>query len=391
MMFLLAIILCFVTGHIQNDIVTPAFTDMKDYFNVNPALFHLISSSFSAGICLGGVFLGAISDFFGYKKVLSWGLLIMLLANITNVMAVNFSILIISRFFQGVGCAAPIIICVAIIFEHYKKEQSTQLVGLNNGVITFSKSLAPIIGAFVNSFWGWQIIFLILATLSLIVLLLNLKFMPTDKAIANNIPFNLILACIFQNYTFLLRDKSMVLYIIVLGFIACSLITFTIGAPIIYIESLSVSKASYGLHQSIIWFVFGSCCILNNFFTKFFQVIKIRNLAFMILVVSLIMLNITYFSGVNKAQIYTIWMTLYAAGAGVLITIIFTDAMLLHQKLNGGKSSLISSCRALFVALSTGVAGYLFNGTMLPLILIITFLSIVAMVSYKLIINIKSR
>ena len=386
-MFLLAIILCFITGHIQNDIVTPAFSDMKNYFDVSPAVFHLISSSFSVGICLGGVFLGAISDFFGYKRVLTWGLVIMFLANIVNILAPNISILIIARFFQGVGCSAPIIICVAMIFEHYKKEQARQLVGLNNGIITFAKSFAPIIGAFVNNFWGWQVNFIILTILSFMALLMNIKCLPSGKKNINKVSFNGMLTGILQNYVFLLRDKAMVFYIIVLGFIACSLITFTIGAPIIYMEYLAVSKANYGFHQSIIWFVFGAFCILNQCFIKYFQVVRVRNIAFAVLAVSLLMLNITYYSDVDVAQNYTVWMTLYAAGAGVLITIIFTDAMLLHKKLKGAKSSLIASCRALFVAVAAGLAGYFFDGTMLPLIMIITSLGSIAMLFYYFLIS----
>jgi DHA1 family bicyclomycin/chloramphenicol resistance-like MFS transporter len=385
--FLFSIILCFITGHIQNDFVTPAFLDMKNDFNVSPAIFHLISSSFSVGLCLGGLLLGAVADFFGYKKVLSWGLALLVIANLFNIAAYSIEVLIVSRFFQGIGCSAPIIICVAMIFEHCQKDQSRQLVGLNNGIITYAKSFAPIFGAFVNNIWGWEINFLILCILSAMAFLMNLRCLPCDKKVADKVSFSKILAGILQNYIFILRDKSMVLYIIVLGFIACSLITFTIGAPIIYMESLSVSKVNYGFHQSIIWFVFGSCCILNNFFTKIFQVAKVRNIAFLVLAGSLLMLNITYYSGINEARIYTVWMTLYAAGAGVLITIIFTDAMLLHKEMKGAKSSLIASCRALFVAIAAGAAGYFFNGTMLPLILIITSLGSIAMLFYYFLIN----
>ena len=390
-MFLIAIIACFIAGHIQNDFVTPAFADIKNHFRVSPAVFHLISSSFSAGLCIGGLVIGAVADFFGYKKVLNLGLLLLIIANLLNIYAPSLDILILSRFCQGIGCSAPIIICAAIIFEHCSKDESRQLVGLNNGVITYAKSLAPIMGAYVNDFGNWKLNFLLLSTLSALAFVLNIKFVPEDNKAQTHSSLKATLSSIFRNYLFLLQDKKMILYIFSLGFLACSLITFTIGAPIIYIEHLSISKSVYGFHQAVIWFVFGSCCIINRFLIKFFQVIKLRNIAFILVLIATLLLNIFYFRGFGEAKIFTACMALYAGAAGILITIMFADAMFLFQEIKGTKSSLIASCRAMFVAIAAGLAGYFFNGTLLPLIIIITCLTTLAVLSYYFIVKLQSK
>ena len=66
--FLPILIIGLIIGHIQNDLISPSFPDMLDFFHTTPQIFHLIHSSYSLGINIGGFFLGPLSDLFGRKK-----------------------------------------------------------------------------------------------------------------------------------------------------------------------------------------------------------------------------------------------------------------------------------------------------------------------------------
>ena len=190
---------------------------------------------------------------------------------------------------------------------------------------------------------------------------------------------------IFKDYLLLLSDKTMVTYICILGFMACVLVTYTIAAPIIYIKHLHVEKKIYGFHQGSVWAIFGLFCFLNHHFIKYTNLLFTKKLGFALIIAGCLLLNIT-------AHFYTIpilitfSMMLYSAGSGLLITILFADAMSLHINLRGASSSIITLFRNLFIAITAAIVGYFFNGTILPLTYIISILVTLVILLYKLIV-----
>lgn len=62
------IILVYSTVCMETDIYVPAFPDMRAFFGVSDEqIQHVLSWNF-AGICLGSLFFGPLSDSFGRKK-----------------------------------------------------------------------------------------------------------------------------------------------------------------------------------------------------------------------------------------------------------------------------------------------------------------------------------
>ena len=78
-----------------------------------------------------------------------------------------------------------------------------------------------------------------------------------------------------------------------------------------------------------------------------------------------------------------------SASFAILITILFTDAMSLHPNIKGASSSIIASTRTILVTISIALAGYFFNGTIIPLTAIITILLSLTIIIYIFIIHPK--
>ena len=390
--FFLILIACFVIGHIQNDLISPSFPDMLDFFHTTPRMFHLISSSYSLGVNIGGFFLGPLSDLFGRKKTLLSGLILLVIGCTGSMLSTNIYSLICLRFIVGVGASAPIVICVAMLFDVYSKQQAQRIVGINNSILTFAKALAPIIGGYLNVLINWQINFLLLSISTITIIILIMLYMQeTSKSQIDNLPkpsknFKNNSKKMFKNYLLLLSDQSMVAYICILGFMACALITYTVGAPIVYIKYLHVAKKVYGFHQGVVWAVFGLFCFLNHYLIKYTNILLTRKLGFILMIIGCISLNITAHFYVTPLLI-TFSMMLCSAGFALLITMLFTDAMSLYSKLRGASSSVIAFFRNLFVAVSVAIAGYFFNGTILPLTYIISTLVILVILIYIILIN----
>ena len=83
----------------------------------------------------------------------------------------------------------------------------------------------------------------------------------------------------------------------------------------------------------------------------------------------------------------TLSMMICSASFAILITILFTDAMSLHPHVKGASSSIIASTRTLLVAITIALAGYFFNGTIVPLTIMITILLSLTVIIYIFIIH----
>ena len=394
--FFLILIACLIIAHIQNDLISPSFPDMLDSFHTTPRMFHLMSSSYSLGINIGGFFLGPISDLFGRKKTLLAGLVLLAIGCAGSMLSADIYSLICFRFLGGIGTSAPMIVCVAMVFDFYSKPQARRIVGINNSILTFAKALAPIIGGYLSALINWQINFLILfLSVTVVIFLVMFYTQETLKPQASNLPdysknFKNTLRSVFKNYLFLLLDKTMIAHICVLGFMACALITYTVGAPIIYVKYLHVAKKTYGLHQGAVWAIFALFCYLNHHFIKYTSALLTKRLGFILTVTGCFLLNIAaHFY--PTALIITFSMMLCSAGFALLITILFADAISLYNNLKGVSSSAIAFFRNLLVAINVAIAGYSFDGTILPLTYIISILVVLTIVVYTVIIKPHNR
>ena len=156
----------------QNDIISPTFPDMIKFFNTNSKIFHLVSSSYSLGVTIGSLFLGSISDYVGRKKTLLIGLALLTTSCIGSMLSSNIYYLICFRFFQGIGTAAPMVVCVAMVFDVCNKEKARTFVGLKNGILTFGKAITPVIGGYLGLLINWQFNFLLITIFTSLSILL---------------------------------------------------------------------------------------------------------------------------------------------------------------------------------------------------------------------------
>ena len=367
---------CCIIGHIQNDLVSPTFPQIINSYNITPKLLHFASSSYVVGVSIGGIFWGAISDYVGRKKILLTGLSILSLGCFCTIFASNIYYLIFFRFVNGIGTAAPVIICVAIIFDHYEKSKAKSIVGSINAILTFSKSIAPIIGGYLSLLINWKLNFLFITINTLFAIYLVARFIQETSPKINTSPqihLTKNLHQIFNNYIILLSNKIMVAYLFILGFMACSMITYTLSASIIYINYLGVSNDVFGYHQGIVWAFFGIFCLLTHYILRFLSISNTKMIGFALIISGCVLLNYTSYIFMSPLLI-TLSMTFYSSGFAILTTILFSEAMSLYSHIKGASSSMITFIRTLLTTINTLITGYFFNGTIIPLTITITIL-----------------
>ncbi len=146
------------------DIMLPALPIIAhDYALTPPESAQQALTIFFLGFGLGQLFVGPLSDRWGRKPILFWGTLIYIVSALAAIFSDNFDQLMICRFFQGVGAAAPRVMAVAIIRDCHTGRMLGRVMSLSIMTFLFIPVVAPALGQTILTFSHWRYIFAALA------------------------------------------------------------------------------------------------------------------------------------------------------------------------------------------------------------------------------------
>src|SRR5690606_19975711 len=97
-----------------------AFPQISQDFSIHLASdIQWIVAALFLGFGLGQLVFGPLSDVFGRKPPIYWGIAIFMIGSILAGLADSFPLFILGRFLQGFGGAAPRIVSMALIRDEY--------------------------------------------------------------------------------------------------------------------------------------------------------------------------------------------------------------------------------------------------------------------------------
>jgi ACDE family multidrug resistance protein len=141
--------------------ITPAFPGMGIALSVPPGMISLVIIMFTLPGVILTPFLGVAADRYGRNYVLVPSLLLFGFAGFACAFSEllgfllgisPFLVLLILRFFQGVGAASLGSLNVTIIGDLYHRNQRTQAVGYNVSVQSIATAIYPAVGGFLALF-----------------------------------------------------------------------------------------------------------------------------------------------------------------------------------------------------------------------------------------------
>jgi len=138
--------------------VAPVFPTVARELNVAPEAVGLLITVFTLpGILLTPVF-GVLADRFGRKQVLVPALILFSLAGSSCSLARDFELLLLLRFFQGVGAASLGSLNATLIGDLFSDRQRTEAMGYNASVLSVGTAVYPSLGGALAAL-GWYVPF----------------------------------------------------------------------------------------------------------------------------------------------------------------------------------------------------------------------------------------
>jgi len=140
--------------------LTPVFPKIAKELSVSPQSIGLLITVFTLpGIVLTPV-LGVLADRFGRKKILVPSLMLFGIAGGACALARDFQLLLIFRFFQGVGAASIGSLNATLIGDLFSGKNRMVAMGYSSSVLSIGTATYPALGGFIALF-GWYYPFLL--------------------------------------------------------------------------------------------------------------------------------------------------------------------------------------------------------------------------------------
>ena len=250
------------------DISVPSLPAISNAFHISTSLAQTSVAIYIFGYGIGQLIIGPISDHYGRKPIVVIGFLLYIMLIIVFLLFPTVRSLMVSRFLQGLVLAAAIVPCRSILADVASGELYKKLVNYMTISWSFGVVFSPVIGGYVQHYFGWEYNFyFLLAYSSCALLLFVVVYRETHFPDA---AFSIRVA--YKNYRTLLTDIQFVSSLFLLGLISSLIILFNIVAPFLVQVQLKLTSISYGN----LAFLIGVAWLLGNIASRFFIAKPIR-------------------------------------------------------------------------------------------------------------------
>ena len=155
---------------------------LKTEWALNATQLGVVAAITSAGMMVGALLCGRLSDMFGRKKVLIGTLILFSLSNLALVFAPNVTWFIIIRFVTGIGLGGELPVAATIIADRYTGKKRSQMLVLSDSFWAYGWILASVIAFFVIPHFGWRVAVMLTVIFASYALVLR-KHLPPDPLV----------------------------------------------------------------------------------------------------------------------------------------------------------------------------------------------------------------
>src|SRR6202165_3429649 len=223
--------------------LVPSLPLLAVVFEAPPGVVQLALTLFLAGIAVGQLVYGPVSDRYGRRPVLIAGLALFLIGTVLCVLGWSLPALIPRRVVEACGGCAGMVLGRAIVRDVFDRERSASAIAMITMAMSLAPSISPAIGAYLAEWVGWRADFALLRAGGAAVVVLTIAKLEETHAA----PASVSLAGMTRSFVLLLRSPAFRGFAFGTAFTSASWFTFLASAPYLLSEVLHQPPSTYGL------------------------------------------------------------------------------------------------------------------------------------------------
>jgi DHA1 family bicyclomycin/chloramphenicol resistance-like MFS transporter len=342
------------SGTLAMHVFVPALPYAAESLAASAASLQLTISVYIAGLAVGQLIYGPVSDRFGRRPTLMVGLGLYTVASLAAALAPDVRSLIIARLFQALGGCAGLVLARAIVRDTAASSEAARRLALMNLMVTVGPGLAPILGAALAETFGWRSVLYALCGLGVVNFLFTWRLLPETGAL--DARANSSVAKLAHNYLSLLKSPAFLGYAIGGGCSTTAMYGFIAAAPFIFVHQLHRPAHEVGVCLALL---VSGVWIGSMLASRLVRVVPLRRLlrrGNALSVASALVLLAAALTGHLSVALVIGTMFLLTLGAGLASPVALTQAISVNPLVTGSASGLYGFVQMSVGALCTALA-----------------------------------
>ncbi|MEO7243083.1 MAG: multidrug effflux MFS transporter [Variovorax sp.] len=216
-------------GPFSIDTYIPAFAGIARSINASPAEMQQTLSAYLFGFAFMNLFHGALSDSFGRRPVVLWGLAAFTIASLGCAVSQSVGQLVFFRALQGLSTGAGIVVSRAVVRDMFAPAEAQKVMSQITIYFGVAPAIAPIIGGFLFVHAGWHSIFWFLVLVGVLLFAANFKLLPETLHTSERQPFRV--RHLMRGYWELCSDPRFLLLALASGVPFNGMFLYVLAAP----------------------------------------------------------------------------------------------------------------------------------------------------------------
>jgi DHA1 family bicyclomycin/chloramphenicol resistance-like MFS transporter len=237
-------------GPAATDMYLPAFPAVEASFGTAPGTAQLTLAAWFAGLAIGQVTQGTLSDRFGRRRPLMVGTGIFALATLGCALAPSMGMLAVFRALAAFGASAGMVIARAMVRDLATGQSAAVLMSRLMLVMGVAPILAPSLGGLLLMVAHWRAIFLVLAVYGATCSFLAWRILPETLPASRRVRLGLWGQ--LDRYRMILRERTFVTHAAMGGSGSFCMFAYLAGSAPVFIQGYGMSPSGFAL-------IFGLC------------------------------------------------------------------------------------------------------------------------------------
>jgi Bcr/CflA subfamily drug resistance transporter len=361
------------------DIYLPSLPAIALALQVSMGDVQLTFSVFLAGFAISQLVYGPLIDRYGRKPFLITGVSLYGLMALAATFAHSIELLLLARTIQGIGAGACSVVPRAIMGDSFAGCELEKVTVYQSLVWSFVPISAPLLGSYIEHYFGWRYNFLFLALISVPALLMSITF----KESISKKESRLSLLDTANQYLSIIRDKTFYPSLICCIGVISLLAAFNVSAPVILQKDIGLSTIAYGWWVFMIAISFMIGTVVNRVLLSSGKARRVSMYGFSLLFSAIFLLFILLFFSKLSLYLFVLAIVLLQFGAALIFPGNAAKAIQAFPD-KAGKTAAVFGCSIFLGGALTGyIIAVLPENTLLVLVTLYSCLSIIMYLTYR--------
>lgn len=157
------------------DLYQPSLPFITTYFETTHSLSQLTLSIYLFVFGVTQLIWGPLIDHFGRRRLLPASLILAILASLICAFAPNITVLIVGRALQGFALCCANLVALSTSRDFEDTLERAKVLSYISMIVSVSPILAPVLGSFIFTYFGWQANFIVMAGIAMTLFIQSKK------------------------------------------------------------------------------------------------------------------------------------------------------------------------------------------------------------------------